>query len=836
MMSVFYMVSSYAIFFYVGGLLMRLVVVQPLSNANAVRWCFASTFALSLSLFSAVLVDMAEASLFPSAAAAAAEDGADAIAAADGKWVSWLSTVSLFLHPFMQVNAQSFTWLLLFLLSTVLLACPTVFIISFLRHALVHGGGRRTAGRRCCNSRRPSGGMRGFGGLSAGRSCSRRFSSRPRSELSSPFQQDWEDTKPSHEFCKRLRWALMCLLVMSLICAGAWAARTRRLSVPSVRQTTITAARRVYTQLQSRTTMLNVPQEIRSTGASAMSGGAAAPSAPQAVAQEGKDAEAGLEVEADRVMESFAGAKGEVPGDGSDVSGQAQPPQQPRRRSPVADAAHSIPTTAADLHALVCAVTSRVATVGVAMIGLLSGYAAITSPCLFVAPYTYWRGREEELRKAQQNFNKKLCYVLNGYGAAQRQIAALQYGVLHEEWASPVFSSADSPSPHRGRSLSPLRQSPTLHSVGGGGDPLTHYRSLYPGSKGSSGISDYPAKGGLPGESDSWQSPGLGNQPPLSYVPPLQAQHRGSTGAVGWLQQTLSNAAQIFAGGTSGVSPGSCVSPRNLTSVASNPALSRQRAIACITTLRGESNASRFLSLSMYLQLREVEGMLCEAQRGATWVGRWYAGLGVVMGLYSAVKICLTVASLWLFKASTLDPVTRAVMLLEKTFILRRRVADGDASFSVTAVEVSAHVILALALVVNGWMIVNSIRGVLLALFHVTMSFSGSAISRPDIIAVGLSMMIGVYFIGQLVMLRSSLPGTVASPLEGVPPPAGTASPNVLLAVLGSLPYYYYQRLNDWCFVVGCGGAVVVHRFVLHDTVSSVVYTASGGEEQYPMG
>ncbi|GET86029.1 hypothetical protein, conserved [Leishmania tarentolae] len=831
-MSFFYVAASYAVFFYIGELLMRLVVVQPLSNAGAVRWCFASTFALSLSLFSAVLVDMAEASLFPSAAsssAVAAEVSAGGIAGAGGKWASSLSIISLLLRSFMQVSAQSFTWLLLLLLSTVLVACPTIFIASCLRHVVARD--RRTAGRPFFGSRRPSKSVSGVGGSSASRSCSSRFSSRSRPESSSLFGHDWEKETRSRGLCDRLRWVLVCLLVVAaLVCTAVWAPRLRALDAYKVRQTSIATVQRVYTQLQTRTTMLNMPREIKRKSTSAGSDTETSSSVQEATAMRGS-VEGVLEGAADRVAEPHSGAKVEVPDDGGDAVGQAQQPPQPQRSSVVAEAVHATPSAAADLHALVCAITSRVATVGVAMIGLLSGYAAITSPCLFLAPYTYWRGREEELRRAQQNLNKKLCYVLHRYASVQRQTAALHYGVLHEQWASPTFA-ARSPSPYGRYSLSSPRQGPALYSAGADYDPLHPYHAPYPGVN-SSAVSDYHTKGRLQGSSDLSQTTGLDTQPAPPPALQHQAQNHSSTGAVGWLQQKFSRATHIVAGGTS---PGDRLSPKNSTSSIGNPTLSRQRAIERISTLRNEAAASRFLSLSMYLQLHEVEGMLREAHRGETLVGRWYAGLGVAMALYSAVKISLTVASLWLFKASKQDPVTQAVTLLENTFILRRRNAEGVASFSVTAVEVSTHVILALALVVNGWMVVNSIRGVLLALFHVTMSFSGSAISRPETVAIALSMMIGVYFIGQLVMLRSSLPETVPSTLGGAPMSAGAATPNVLVAVLGSLPYYYYQRLSDSCFLVGCGGAVFVRSVVLRDTLSSVVYTASSGEEQSVMG
>ncbi|KAG5486171.1 hypothetical protein LSCM1_07289 [Leishmania martiniquensis] len=805
-MSLLYVVASYAVFFYVGKLLMRLVVVQPMGDASAAQCCFASTFALSLSLFSAVLVDMAEVSLHPSAAVAAdtavTEGSANSAAEADGGRAQRRPALLFLLQPRMQVGAQSFTWLLLLLLSTVLIACPAVCVISCLRHALARGSNRHVSGRRYSTLRRPSRSASGCRSLSA---C---FSHRSRPQLKSrsSYQRDWEEGKRSRGMCRRLRRGLLWTMVVSLICTGMWAARTRRFDVRLVRTTSMSAARRVYTQLQRSTAILNVPREIKTKGTLTAGGDSAA----------------------GRVVEPVAGAKAEMPGESGEAAEQAQSQHQSQRQFSVPNTLHSMTSTVKDLRAFVCAVASRVATVGVAMIGLLSGYAAITSPYAFLAPYTYWRGHEDELRKAQRNFNKKLCHVLNGYGTAQRQIAALQYGVLHEEWASPAFSSAVSPSPQRGYSLSPSRQAPVVPSIGRGDGLRAPDHTLYPGSN-HIGCS---TQGGLPGGSDLWQSAGLDHLSAPVHIP---HQH-SSPGAVGWLRQKLSSAAQMMVSRASGSLHGGCASTTSRTSSISSPALSRQWAAARIQKLRDESAASHYLGLSMYLQLYEVEGMLREAQRGATWVGRWYAGLGVFMAAYSAIKIGLTVASLWLFKASTRDPVTQAVTLLENAFILRRRGAKGGTSFSVTAVEVSTHVILALALVVNGWMVMNSVRGALLALFHVTMSFSGSAISRPETIAIGLSMMIGVYFVGQLVMLRSSLPGAVASPLDGVPPSADSAPSNVLLAVLGSLPYYYYQRLNDWCFLVGCGGAIVVRRFVLRDTVSSVLYAATGDEERYTAG
>ncbi|KAK7194486.1 Abscisic acid G-protein coupled receptor [Novymonas esmeraldas] len=795
-MDVLYVTASCAFFFYVGELLMRLVVVQSASDASAARWCFASTFALSMSLFSAVLADMADASLFSSSSAAA-----------NGASPSRVSTLLRLTRPLVRVNAQTFTWLLLGLLTTVLVVCPTVFAVSCVRYTFSRGkqsrGGvaaSRATQQRRGSSRRSSVGRGAFVGLGA---ASRRDGSRAGSEPRQPFDLNVDDGKRRRRTCVPLRWVLACLLLVSLIAAGLWVTgATPRWDVATARERSIMTARRVYEQVQSRAAVLRIPREIRS------SGGAAS-----------------VEPEAEPTQQAADGVAGGVAEIGGTAGEQPTPPlQSPKSRFSLAGTVPSVPALMSDLHMFVCAITSRVATVGVAMIGLLSGYAAITSPCLFLAPYTYWRGREDELRRAQQNFNKKLCYVLSGCGATQRRIASLQYGVLHEEWASPAFS-ANTPSPHRAVEDAPssYRDSPYPHAGNGSGaaDPWQAHGCAHPSS------SPAPQSRPLPLPQQQQQ---------LQRSPHAAASAQpAASGAVDWIHKKLSTAAHVVVGGAAAMNAdgsGGRVSPKSPTSAMSSPAMSRHRAVARIVALRAESAASRFLGLSLYLQLHEVEGMLREARRGATWVGRWYASLGVGMALYSVVKVGLTVASLWLFRSSTQDPVTRAVTLLESAFILRRSDSHGGGggghhSFSVTAVEVSAHAILALALVMNAWMVLNAIRGALLALFYLTMSFSGSAIGRPETVAVGLSMMVGLYFLGQLVLLRASLPGAAsAAPADG----ADAAANNVLLAVLGSLPYYYYQRLSDWCFLAGCCGAVVVRGVVLRDTVASVVRTASGGE------
>jgi hypothetical protein len=803
-MGLLFLLASYVTLYHAGQLLMRLVVVQPVGDDSVERWCFASTFALSLSLFSAVLADMAHASFFTISVAGSS---------------SGLSLKLRRLQSFVAVDAREFTFLLLCLLATVLLACPCVITASFLRHLFSRGkrsggGARSGAGKHGKRSRRSSSVM---AGASAGdhSSGSRRhsfkgFNSGGRSSSSNGsggFAFD-EDRRQCGR-CSR-RSMFFAAVLLCLVAGGCWASRTGRLDVGKSGQRVVHAGKEVYQHLQTRSALFKVPREIQ----------------PNSRAENTVGETAGGEGVADGTpILTFTAAlqrdnigKGEWGFDFAAVSAAFAP---------------------LDLYGVVRAVTSRVAVVGVAMIGLLAGYAAITSPCLYLAPYTHYRGREAELRRAQSNFTKKLCYVLGNYGNAQRQIAALQYGVLHEEWSSPAFSgSTPSSNTHN---VPPSFGLPPASCTTG-----VDANRLYgtPDSVDLSAAAPSPLQ---QPEQQEQQHQFVESSPPSAkqYPPPprrpgsnkpldaaaLASTSTSSSGAVGWLQRKLASAATVVASGITGRGRDS---PSTPTSAVMSPAMFRQRAVTRITKLRDESKGSRFLSLSLYLQLNEVEGMLRDAQRGETWVGRWYACLGAAMAVYSAIKIALTAASLWYFKASTQDPVTRAVTLLENAFILRRRHHTPGSSFSVTAVEVSTHVILGLALLVNGWMVLSSIRGALLALFHVTMSFSGSAISRPETVAVGLSMMIGGYFVGQLVLLRASLPKSAAWQSNAVDGLAGAADgeANVLLQALGTLPYYYYQRLNDWCFLVGCLGAVVVRRFVLRDALSSVVNTASGGEER----
>ncbi|KPI88677.1 hypothetical protein ABL78_2215 [Leptomonas seymouri] len=780
-MGLVFLFVSYAVFYHIGWLLMRLVVVQPLGDGSVVGWCFASTFSVSVSLFSAVLADMARTPAFASWAFPVAPR---------------LGVLTAF-QRLVAVDAREFTFLLLCLLSTVLLVCPSVAALHFVSHLLQRGG---------------RGGAYGGGSQAAARS--RRASSAASVKGHGSYRRSSVGGDGGHSLSfdaqrNRRRWfgsRRRCIFVVALLLlSGAyWASRTGQLGVTAVGQRVGGVVKAVYWRLRTHTALLRVPHEIegyRLAGGAGWGDGPAAedtgifaapPLNGQGAAQEGAK------------LDFTTSSTSLAPLGWSDV---------------------------------VRAITSRVAVVGVAMIGLLAGYAAITTPHLFLVPYTDYRGREEELRKAQHVFTKKLCYVLSSYGNAQRQIAALQYGVLHEEWAFPAFvGSAPSPCTHNAPPSLDISQGSanaegSLYDVRGASDPLSLTPLWQQQPQGpyqfleSSSAKQYPPPPCRPSLGNAFDA----TASPTAAAPATAPAATPSAGAVGWLQRKLTRAATAV---TSGIANRPLGSPSTPSNSAMTPVMSRQRAVARIKKLREESRGAHFLCLSLYLQLNEVEAMLRDAQRGGAWVGRWYAGLGVAMAFYSAVKIMLTGASLWFFKASTQDPVTRAVTLLEDAFILRRRDTVSGHSFSVVAVEVSAHVVVALALLVNGWMILSSIRGALLALFHVTMSFSDSAISRPETVAVGLSMLIGVYFVGQLVLLRSCLPEPVQWQGGGIDGPTATTheGANVLLQVLGVLPYYYYQRLNDWCFLVGCLGAVVVRRFVVQSVLSSVVSTASGAE------
>lgn len=732
---------------YIGALLMRLVVVQVIDDGSAARWCFVTVFALSMSLFTAVLVDIAKESIKPSAgplASATGPTGVTAVALHAGMTTGvsmWLAQALSSLLDCMSLNEQLFSSQLALLLCCVVVWCPCACVVPLFT-------------RRYCLRHR------------------RRMTSR------NSLQNQKTTTRPLRHRRIVAVFAFIVFLLLFFLWAGTGKRRGGFSAVtgavaPKWASIRLSLSDQFHRALQyiakwrdhviANTTLLQVPKEVNFS------------LRPTPMVPTFPASQSAMEV---------AGAEA-APSEG-------RPPSTPSDAISESITSDSFPAAVSItfLRQVICAVTSRLATVGIALMGLLSGYAAVATPHLYLMPYSYWRGREADLLKARQSFGRKLRFVLGRLSVTEHRIAALEYSVLHDSGAA--------------EAVAPRPAQSVLHDAGND--------TVGPGSL-HTGKTTPPTNG---------------------------------AGMMGWMTSKIASAASAFRNG------GGAAGQSSL----SASIRARQEAQQRLSQLRRESAASHFMSRSLFLQLHEVDGMLSNAARGGTWVGCWYAGIGVAMACYSFIKICLTVASLALFRASTQDPVTRAVSLLESALILRRRqgaAAEGTAtaavaSFSITAVEVSTHVILTLALVVNGWMVLSSIRGALLALFSLTVSLrSNTGLMTPELIVIGLSMLMGVYFTGQLVLLRASLPSAVhgddagtgwAASAQAASTPGALhmtqsyhsgARQNVLLAVLGSLPYYFYQRLNDWCFMIGCVGAAVVRWRLLPDMATSVVNTATGG-------
>lgn len=357
--------------------------------------------------------------------------------------------------------------------------------------------------------------------------------------------------------------------------------------------------------------------------------------------------------------------------------------------------------------ALLCALVSRVATLGVVIMGLLSGYAAVASPYNFTVPFFVWRDKEESLLKIRDQLTRKQRYVLSLLANKKSQIAQEHYAALHTSTSA--------------------------------GDGLT--------------VAE--AQGEIAAARGGW----LSRWNPLSAAN-LQRRQVG-------------------------------------------------RRAGRVNLLRQECQGCSHLSMTLFFQSAKVESMLVEARRGSSHIGRCYAVVGIFFAVYALCKLALTIAGLVLFRLATEDPVSRAVGIF--TSILSALHLQQSPLW----IEVSSQVVVGLAFAVNTWMLALSIRGLLLIVFQVTLTFSSFV--TPDSTCVGLAMVMGAYWIGQLVMLRQSLP-------SALPSSAGTEAAvgqpfNVLFVVLGRLPVYYYQRLHDWCFLCGLAFTVVAHRFVLNDAL-----------------
>lgn len=191
------------------------------------------------------------------------------------------------------------------------------------------------------------------------------------------------------------------------------------------------------------------------------------------------------------------------------------------------------------------------------------------------------------------------------------------------------------------------------------------------------------------------------------------------------------------------------------------------------------------VSLSLFMQISDAEEMLKLAESGRSAKGVAFASFGLVLSLYCVFKMLLTTVNLVLWRFSTTDPVTRLFQLLTIWINL-----DVDVGFYVSRI----------ALIFNVVVIISAMRGFLVTTFRITTQFMSAVGANTTVLFFSLCM--GLYFIAMLLLMRLSLPEQHRL---------------VLSDVIGQLPFYYYHRLNDACFVLSCIVTYVVQRFVLTD-------------------
>ncbi|CAD2222136.1 The Golgi pH Regulator (GPHR) Family N-terminal/Abscisic acid G-protein coupled receptor, putative [Angomonas deanei] len=221
-----------------------------------------------------------------------------------------------------------------------------------------------------------------------------------------------------------------------------------------------------------------------------------------------------------------------------------------------------------------------------------------------------------------------------------------------------------------------------------------------------------------------------------------------------------------------------------------------------LASLYAEAEATQYLGISLSLQSSELQGVIAEAERGGTLLGLLNFLWGAALLVYTVVKIVFTAYSLYAARQSEENIVYQ---------LIARWGGEGTG------------IILLVPMLVNAWLVCMSIRSLLLLFFQVTLSL-GSAVVTADTTAVLLALCMSVYSIGLLVMLRQSLPDVTEGLSEN--PNAHHVS-HVLLTTFGHLPVYYYQRLNEWCFMIGCGVTIVARKFFFGDPASMAIKTAS---------
>lgn len=201
------------------------------------------------------------------------------------------------------------------------------------------------------------------------------------------------------------------------------------------------------------------------------------------------------------------------------------------------------------------------------------------------------------------------------------------------------------------------------------------------------------------------------------------------------------------------------------------------------TQLLAEVDGMSRVSLSLFMQISDAEEALRHAEAGKSMKGVAFASLGGILSIYCITKMLLTSANLIMWRFTTTDPVTRFFQLLSMF-----------GGFDVD----SSTVITRIALAFNATVILSAMRGFLVTTFRVTTQYMSAVGANTTVLFFSLCM--GLYFIAVLLLMRLSLPEQNRS---------------VLTEVIGQLPFYYYHRLNDVCFILSCVVTYVIHRYIL---------------------
>ncbi|KEG06551.1 hypothetical protein DQ04_13381010 [Trypanosoma grayi] len=204
-----------------------------------------------------------------------------------------------------------------------------------------------------------------------------------------------------------------------------------------------------------------------------------------------------------------------------------------------------------------------------------------------------------------------------------------------------------------------------------------------------------------------------------------------------------------------------------------------------VAKLKAECNGIQAVSMAVFLEMSEMDSLVRSAESGATWRGWADALLGVLLLFHTVLKLVFTIISLLRWGMSSADnptasplpedTATRVVNFLE-TYGLATPHSEG-----------AEQRIVWVSLVLNAWMIMCSIRGFLLTVFRLVMTYT--TFLSVDTTVLGLTAGMGAYFVGQMLLLHLS------PQLE---------SQSVLFVVRQEqLPMNeMYRHLNDLVFVI----------------------------------